>query len=73
MSCEYCKGERPLLERINKLSTKGDFYPGIAVDIYENRLCIDAVADTYEPNYLEEDIEIKFCPMCGDSLTEEEE
>lgn len=71
MACVYCNGERALLERIDKLSTKGDFYPGITVDIDENMLCIDSVADVYEPNYLEAEIKINFCPMCGRDLEEE--
>ena len=70
MSCVYCCGDRNLIECVDRLSTKGDFHPGIIASIYENTITIQAVADTYEPNFMEEDIKINFCPMCGKDLTE---
>ena len=71
MSCEYCRGTRTLIEQRDKLSRKGDFYPGLEVFIEDDILSVIAVADTYEPGYLEGIININFCPMCGEKLVEE--
>ena len=68
MSCSFCEGDENLLSSRIHLSTKGDFYPGIDVYIAEKELCITAVANVYEPNFMEESIEICFCPMCGKKL-----
>lgn len=65
--CECCKdyySNKPILDTRTKLSNKGDFYPGIEVDIVFNKLSIVAVADVYEPGYVETDININYCPMC---------
>lgn len=72
MSCEYCRGTRTLIEQRDKLSLKGDFYPGFEVYLDKNTLCVVAVPDTYEPAYMEEEVTIKFCPMCGARLGLEE-
>ena len=72
--CEYCQvwPFKPLFNNRGKLSSKGDFYPGICVDIdpYERELCVFAVADTYEPGVVDAEIKIKYCPMCGRELKE---
>lgn len=68
MSCSFCNGDENLLTGRTKLSLKGDFYPGIDVCIDGKELYITAVADVYEPSYMEEHIEIHFCPMCGQKL-----
>lgn len=72
MACKYCRGEVYLIdERSGCLSNKGDFCYGIRVDICAGDLEIEAVADTYEPNYQETCVQINFCPMCGDKLMED--
>ena len=55
----------------NKISSKGDFYPGIIAFVENNRLEIEAIPDTYENAYLEASVEINYCPMCGRKLEEE--
>ena len=73
MACKYCKDEAFLIDtRRGHFSSKRDFAYGIRVDIVRNELGIEAVADTYEPNYMEEYVKIKFCPMCGEKLVQEE-
>ena len=72
MSCIYCAGEIPILDTTTTLSKKGFFYPGITVGVEDGELWVTAVPDTYEPGYLEEDIKINFCPMCGEKLVHEE-
>lgn len=72
MACRYCRGEVYLTDsRSGRYSNKGEFTHGIRVDICDGELGIEAVADTYEPNYQEESIEINYCPMCGEKLREE--
>lgn len=68
MSCEYCRGTRTLIEQRDKLSRKGDFYPGLEVGVEDGELWVIAIPDTYEPGYLEDSVKIKFCPMCGERL-----
>ncbi len=68
MSCIYCNGGRALIDRSSRLSLKGDFWPGICVSLAGNELWVESVADTYEPNYMEETVKINFCPMCGEKL-----
>lgn len=75
MACKFCEGGGVSLfcSISDRLSYKGDFYPGTDVYIVENRLHIDVIPDTYEPCYIEERFEIKFCPMCGRKLTDKTE
>ena len=68
MSCEYCRGTRCLICNRDRLSKKGDFYPGISAELKDDQLWIEAVSDTYEPSYQDALIKINFCPMCGDEL-----
>lgn len=70
MSCNYCTGEKNLIDHSDKLSLKGDFYPGIELGISSNELYVVAAPDTYEPGYLEDSVKINFCPMCGEKLNE---
>ena len=72
MACEYCRGQKQLHPQSRELSSKGDFYAGIAVGIYDAELAVVAVADTYEPNYMEAYISIKYCPICGQAVNKEE-
>lgn len=72
MACKYCDwwckehDHEDLINTRTKLSKKGEWYPGITATINElGYLTIEAVADTYEPGYLDHVIEINFCPMCG--------
>ena len=72
MSCRYCKGEVYLIDhRSGRYSNKGEFTYGIRVDICDGELGIEAVADTHEPNYQEDYIQINYCPMCGEKLRED--
>ena len=66
--CVYCSCDRRLIERSNKLSDKGVFYPGLDVYIDRGVLYIEGCADVHEPNYIEEEVRINFCPMCGEKL-----
>lgn len=68
--CKYCSGEKSLRCTRGRLSSKGDFAPGIEVFVERGMLYITAVADVYEPNYMEEEIEINYCPKCGRDLKE---
>lgn len=69
--CEICCCGEMLFDNRNKLSLKGDFYPGFEVRIYKNYINIVADADTYEPGYLECYVPISFCPKCGRKLSAE--
>lgn len=66
--CDYCNGKKYLAERSGPLSYKGEFTPGIEVCIDGDILSVDSIADVYEPNFTEEDIKIRYCPMCGRPL-----
>ena len=68
MSCPYCTESKHLLERDESLSFKGDFFPGIDMFIDNGMLCIEAVPDVYEPCYMEQEVKINYCPMCGEKL-----
>ena len=68
MSCEYCKGSKNILNSRTRISLKNQVFPGLEAFIDANELSFIAVADTYEPNYQEECVEINFCPMCGEKL-----
>jgi hypothetical protein len=72
MACEYCSdyAPRPLINRGNRMSLKRDIYPGISITIEDSELYISAVPDTYEPGYLEAEVKINFCPMCGRKFEE---
>lgn len=70
MSCEFCNGNKSLIDTNTRLSRKGDFYPGVDVCIECNVLYVAAIADVYEPNYTEAEVKINFCPMCGEKLPE---
>lgn len=76
MSCEYCKDceeylyidQKELMSLDEKMSLKRDIYPGIRLTIDGDMLRAQAIADTYEPSYIEKEIKINFCPMCGQYL-----
>lgn len=72
MKCEYCEENKYIYDGM-ELSTKDDGYCGIDAYMNNNKLNIDASADTYEPNYIEAEIEINYCPMCGRKLIVEED
>ena len=67
--CPYCSGDNLLSERL-KYGDKGDGYVGMDVYVENGALYIDAVPDTYEPIFMEKEIKINFCPMCGKNLEE---
>lgn len=67
--CKYCDDNGELVYHEWKDTPKGS--KGISVGVVLDGLCIDASADTYEPNYIEEVIKINYCPMCGRKLKEE--
>lgn len=76
MACEYCKDceeyfdiyPKELMSLNEKMSPKGDFYPGIRLSIDGDTLRAQAIADVYEPSFMEKEIKINFCPMCGQQL-----
>lgn len=70
--CKYCsdKGDS-ILDTRTQLSRKGDFYPGIDLFIEDDELNIIAVGDTHETSYVEDEVKINYCPMCGRSLKDE--
>lgn len=69
MGCCYCNSNESLIERDDHFSSKRDFYPGIDVFISDDLLCIEAVPDSYEPIFMEREVKINFCPMCGEKLS----
>lgn len=71
MACDYCNGFSVLVRCSHRLSSKGNFYPGISAGIDDGELWIESIADTYEPSFMSEYIKINFCPMCGDRLSED--
>lgn len=76
MSCEYCKaGSRysPLIDTMERISSKGDFFPGILAGMSDGELWFQSVADTHEPSFQEASVDISFCPMCGRRLVNTEE
>lgn len=66
--CEYCEKDEPIIDTMNELSLKGDFYYGVTVCISDNELCVTASPDTHECGFQEETVPINFCPMCGRRL-----
>jgi hypothetical protein len=78
MACEYCRSAewylneypKELMSLDEKMSLKGDFYPGIRLVIDGATLHAQAIADVYEPSYMEKEIKINFCPVCGRMLKE---
>ena len=75
MACKHCDDwpTVPIFYSRDKLSLKRDIHPGIQVEIdpYDATMWIGACPDTYEPGWLEAEIPINFCPMCGEKLREE--
>ena len=77
--CEYSYDEgmdvTSLIDTRTEYSSKGDFYPGVTVwiDPDDHTLNVDAVGDTYEPNYIAASVKINFCPMCGEKLNKDNE
>lgn len=74
MTCEYCVVgmTRMLFNNRDRLSYKKDAYPGIEaeIDAINSTIWIGACADTYEPAWVEAEIPINFCPICGEQLRE---
>ena len=74
-TCKFCSDK----EREYLIDTRSDSWgkdaflkPGMEVWIDDdNTLSINAVANTYEPNFSSECIEINFCPICGRNLKED--
>ena len=66
-TCNFCCDFGDALINTRKhLSLKNShMFPGIVVSVDEGFLSVTAVADTYEPNFQDEYVPIKFCPMCG--------
>ena len=70
MSCKYCNGEEYLINtRYGRFGSKSVASPGIRIDISQGELSVEAVADTYEPNYQEVYMKINCCPMCGERFS----
>lgn len=66
MVCKYCKKGALLAER--KLYEDHEGFVGIEVYIEGNTMYVDASSDKYEPNFMECEFEINFCPVCGSKL-----
>lgn len=74
MACEYCTGLKSLYSHDMNLSYKGNFYPGINVEVEtDGSLYITAIPDTYEPGFQEVTVPIKYCPMCGEKFEKGED
>lgn len=69
--CKYCDDDGELMYHKWETTYKGS--KGRSVGVVLGELCIDASADTFEPNYIEESIKINFCPMCGKKFPEQTE
>ena len=63
--CQYCSGEKRLICPSTALSYKGDFYPGMDIWVEPGRLYVEVRPDTYEPCFMEDEVKINFCPICG--------
>ena len=74
--CKYCEGwpTEHLYNTRTDVGKKSGGYPGLEVyiDIPSNVMWIGGHADVYEPNFIEAEIEINYCPMCGRKLNDEE-
>lgn len=70
--CKYCEEHEYICDTRTKRSKKGEFIPGIEIDITNNELYVLAVADTYEPGVVDQTIKINYCPMCGRKLSDEQ-
>jgi hypothetical protein len=68
LACKYCRDKRCVIEQCDRMSLKGNFYPGIVMGISHNELWVSSVSDTYEPDVQETSVKINFCPMCGEKL-----
>lgn len=66
--CEYCNDNKLIYDGMVFSRKSEDGYSGIDILVEDNKLCVTASADTYEPNYLEAEVEINYCPMCGKKL-----
>ena len=71
MKCEYCKGSK-FIQEGKETGIKANGYVGLDVWLDYNKLNIDGSVDVYEPNYIEIEIEINYCPMCGRKLIVED-
>lgn len=77
MACKYCEewSGTFLFNNRNRIGKKSSGYPGIRVEIDRatSTMCIGGSADTYEPSWMECEIDINYCPKCGEKLREEKE
>lgn len=73
-NCKYCDDNNDVyLHDDCKYSLKADCETGIVAYVFQNKLYINSCADTHEPSYMEADVEINYCPMCGRKLVIENE
>ena len=70
--CEFCNGDDFIIYTRTRMSDKADFIPGIDVHLDGRKLSVCAVADTYEPNFMEACVLIRYCPMCGEKLKDKD-
>lgn len=73
MDCKICNGEEALMVR-EKRSKKKDYgYIGFDISVEDGTLLVAAVPDTYEPAYMDTEIKINYCPICGKRLSREKQ
>lgn len=66
IDCIYCSEPFECIIEYEDLSkTSSEF---IFVNLNGDKLSVDATAGVYEPNYLEAEGKINYCPMCGRKL-----
>lgn len=66
--CKYCITYEDIYNDYKYSNKKEDSMYGISVHIENNIMMIDASGDTYESSYVEAEIKINYCPMCGRKL-----
>lgn len=72
--CKYCENGEFVINTLEKefdphhIPKNGDY--GITVSVDGGLLCVEAIADTYEPSFEEASTKINYCPMCGRKFEE---
>lgn len=69
--CKYCNSD-VLLSDFRGYSRHHDYKYGVVTYIEDGTLYIEAHPDSVDVGaYVEEEIEINFCPICGSKLKED--
>ena len=70
MGCEYCKGDKNIIDDIvDNINNRG-ICEGIVMNIYSGKLNIYVATNTYDLSLKGESIEINYCPFCGRKLND---